>query len=86
MSYFSNTLFPTVEAVFFEVRSVDLPQTSKEAADKIRAAGYPREAAYVESLSLDGLRSVYEYSGLVDSEKQAEESAWAMAEAEWSGS
>jgi hypothetical protein len=86
MSWYSNSLFPVVEAVFSEVRSADLPKTSKEAADKIRAAGYPREANYVQGLSRADLRSVYEYSGLVSRERDAEECAWAMAESEWSGS
>lgn len=83
MSYYANTLFPTFEAVFHDVRSSDLPTTSKAAADKIRAAGYPREATVVEGLSFKDLVNVYEWSGLVS--KDSEDDAWGMAEAEWSG-
>jgi hypothetical protein len=85
MSWYANSLFPTVEGVFHEVPPTKLPSDPKVAAEKIRSAGYPREAAYVEGLSLADLRNVYEYSGLVSREREAEEEAWAVAEAEWCG-
>ena len=78
MSYYANTLFPTVTAVFEKTR--ELPTTPKAAADKIRAAGYPREASVVEGLSAKDLVNVYEWSGLV-----SDSDAWEMAESEWSG-
>jgi len=80
MSYYANTLFPTVTAVFEDAR--ELPTTSKEAADKIRAAGYPKEADVVEALSDKDLLNVYEWAGLV-SKGGSESDAWDMAEAEW---
>lgn len=83
MSYYANTLFPVVESVFFQVRSADLPKTSKEAADKIRAAGYPREAAVVEGMSPADLQNVYKFSRVVDPERESEDAAWEMAEQEW---
>lgn len=81
MSYYANTLFPTVTAVFEDSR--ELPTTPKAAADKIRAAGYPREAAVIEGLSFKDLVNVYEWSGLVS--KDSKDDAWEMAESEWSG-
>lgn len=83
MSYYSNTLFPVVESVFHKVRSADLPETPAKAAEKIRAAGYPREAAVIEGMSEADLQNVYRYSNVVSPERDAEEAAWAMAEDEW---
>ncbi len=79
MSYYANTLFPTVTAVFEDAS--ELPTTPKAAADKIRAAGYPREAAVVEELSFKDLVNVYEWSGLVSKDSES----WEMAESDWSG-
>lgn len=83
MSYYGNTLFPVVEGVFHKVRSADLPKTPKEAAEKIREAGYPREAAFIEGMSEGDLQNVYKYSNLVNPERDAEDAAWDMAEQEW---
>lgn len=85
MSYFGHTLLPTVEGVFHETRSADLPSSPALAAQKVRAAGYPREAAYLGGLSAKDLQNVYEWAGLVSRERLAEEEAWAMAEEEWLG-
>jgi hypothetical protein len=85
MSYYANTLFPVVEGVFHQVRSADLPTTPKAAAEKIRAAGYPREAAVIEGMSEGDLQNVYRYSDLVNPERDAEDMAWEMAEEAWSG-
>jgi hypothetical protein len=85
MSYFSNTLFPVVESTFEGTRPSDLPKSQHLAAKKIRAAGYPREAAYVESVSRADLQNIYRYSNLVNPERDNEETAWEIAEQEWSG-
>lgn len=85
MSWYSNTLFPTVESVFHGVRPKDLPADPKVAAEKVRAAGHPKVAAYLESLTRGDLRNIYGCSGLVTRERTSQDEAWAIAEAEWSG-
>lgn len=64
MSWYGHTLFPTVEAVFHGIKA--LPADPKVAGETIRKAGYPKEAAFVEGLSVTDLVSVYDYSGVLN--------------------
>jgi len=86
MSYFSNTLFPVVESTFEGTRPSDLPKSQTLAAKKLKAAGYPREAAYVQSVSRSDLQNIYRYSNLVNPELDNEEAAEEIAYQEWGGS
>jgi len=85
MSWYANSLFPVVESVFHGDRPSKLPKVPSEAAEKVLAAGYPKEADYLLKQTRAGLQNVYVGSGLVDPDRVAEDEAWAVADAEWGG-
>lgn len=80
MSWFGNTLLPTIEGVFWGAG--EFPRSPEQAAALIRAAGHPQEADYIARMSALSLRGVYESAGLLHQENDA----WAMAEDEWCNS
>ena len=79
MSWFSNTLFPVIEDVF---SGTDLPANPKDAAQRLRDAGFSKEADYVSTLDQDGLREVYDWSNVLPDE---EDVSWQAAESAWGG-